>query len=77
MHWEVTPWFGILDVQFIAEDVGSRAKTVGLKEVDAAQSTKLTRLTSEFDVNRNLTAAQREVRDLARVCGVDMNAVPN
>jgi len=73
LHWESKKFFSILDIQMIAEDGGSRGKISGLKEVDVAQSAQLGRMTTEFDPMKNLTAAQRDVRHLAKVCNVSVD----
>mmetsp|Transcript_1286 Transcript_1286/g.2865 ORF Transcript_1286/g.2865 Transcript_1286/m.2865 type:complete len:375 (+) Transcript_1286:86-1210(+) len=56
----------IEDLQFIAEDVGSRKLCSGLKQMSHEHSTHLGKLCNIFDETATLTDEQKEVRSLAR-----------
>ncbi|CAD7961934.1 unnamed protein product [Amoebophrya sp. A25] len=73
MAWEKAPHMIIKSMKMLAEDAGARPKNSDLKTMSKEQTSKLTRLSMEFDMDKNLSEDIIKVRALARKYGVTVD----
>ncbi|CAD7949312.1 unnamed protein product [Amoebophrya sp. A120] len=73
LAWEKAPHMIISACKLMAEDAGARPKNSDLKVMSKEQTSKLTKMAQEFDMEKNLPPEIIEVRALAKKVGVSVD----